>query len=276
MVKIFLNSLNCVFLWFSLIGFSFFCWAEKARQDALFHPVFLSVSGSGGASFHEDFSYLINPALLIFHKKKKGVLSYSFKGKQQTALLSIVDHKVKIPIALTYQRWWADSFITGAQNKFFFTSGFKILPFLSLGFNVERDLNSSLWNSGLGSFFKLSSQFSVAVFLDKMFIEKKKNLRVFTFAGFYRWKNFFSAQADLSRSARKQWILKAAVKSLFHPVFSVQLGGLAVMEQLNFQKPQKQFISGGLNFHTPYFLLGYGLQTDREEYQHSWSVLIRY
>ena len=275
MVKIFLNSFNRVFLWFCLIGLSFFCWAEQKQQETLFHPVFLSVSGSGGASFHEDFSYLINPALLIFHKRKKGALSYSFKGGRQTALLSVVDSKVKLPIAVTYQRWWVNSFTTGAQNKFFFTSGFKILPFLSLGFNVERDLNSSLWNSGFGSFFKLSSQISAAVFVDKMFREKNKNLRLFTFAGFYHWKNFFSAQADLSRSARKQWILKTAVKSLFHPLFSIQLGGLAVMKQLDFQKPQKHFISGGLNFYTSYFVLGYGLQTDWKEYQHSWTVLIR-
>ena len=249
----------------------------NSEKDKLQHPFFLSVSGSGGAALNENFSYLINPSLLAFHKRKKAGFSYSFRSKNQTAVFSIVDNKIKLPVALTYQRWWYDSFKNGKQNKLFFSSGFKLTPYLSLGFNVERSLESPFsGNAGIGSFLRLSSQVGIALFLDKALIEKDQNLRVLTVAGSYRWKNFFSIQSDLSKSARDDWILKGGIESLFHPLLSFQLGGLAYMKELNFQEVKRYLLSvWGLSFFSPKFVLKYGLQSDSKSYQHSFTCLIR-
>ena len=254
--------------------FSFFGFANS--EDSLQHPFFLSTSGSGGANLNEGFSYLINPSLLAFHKKKKAGLSYSFKNKDQTMVLSLVDNKVRLPLALTYQRWWSDSFRKGTQNKLFLSSGFKLSPYLSLGLGVERKFQSSYFgNINLGSFLRLSSRFGIALFLDKILKEKDQNLKLLTVSGSYRWKNFFSIQSDLSRSAQKEWILKGGFESLFHPLFSFQLGGLAFMEKLQLQKWERSLLSGGLSFHSPKFVLQYGLQTDSKTYQHSLTCLIK-
>ncbi|MBC6414907.1 MAG: hypothetical protein GDA46_00725 [Bdellovibrionales bacterium] len=275
MFKIFQNRLYylVILTFFKLISFS--CFANKG-EDVLSHPLFLSVSGSGGARINEDDSYLINPALLAFHKKKKLTFSYSFKKNQQIALLSVVDNKRLFPMAISYQRFWSHSFQEGAENVIFFSSSFKTSPFLSFGLNIERNLNPFFWNASIGSFLRFNSHFSGAVFLDKILIEKGKNLRTLSFATFYRWRNFFSIQGDLSRSARKEWIFKTAVESLFYSFFSVQLGTLLVMKDRD-QKIQRRVISGGINFYSPRFLLKYGLQqSTQKSYQHGLTLLIRF
>ena len=262
-------------LFFSCLFFNAPSFADS-EKDKLQHPFFLSVSGSGGASLSENLSYLINPSLLAFYKRKKAGLAYSFKNKNQTAVLSLVDNKINLPVALTYQRWWYDSFKNGTQNKLFLSSGFKLTPYLSLGFNVEKNLESPFSkNVGIGSFLRLNSQIGLALFLDKALIEKDQNLRVLNVSGSYRWKNFFSIQSDLSKSAKKDWILRGGVESLFHPLFSFQLGGLAYMEELNFQEVKSYLLSGGLSFLSPKFVLKYGLQSDSKNYQHSFTCLIR-
>jgi len=258
---------------FVCLSFSFLAHSEKQNLQ---HPFFLSVSGSGGASLSEDFSYLINPALLAFHKKKLVGAAYSFKDKDQTLVFSIGDNKTKIPLALTYQRWWSDSFQKGTKNTIFFSSGFKLTNYFSLGFNIESNTESSVkGNFSLGSFLRLNSQFGLAVFVDKALKEKENNLRVLTLSSSYHWKNFFSLYSDLSRSARKDWILKAGLESLFHPLFSFQLGGLAFMKDLKFKETQSYLLSGGLSFLSPKFVLKYGLQTDTTKHQHSVTCLIR-
>lgn len=247
-----------------------------SKEKSLQHPFFLSVSGSGGARLNEDFSYLINPALLAFQKRKKIGLSYSFKNKNQTAVLSVADNKITLPVALSYQRWWSDSFQKGTQNKLFLSSSFKLYPFFSLGLNIERSLQAPYFGNGsLGSFLRLSPQFGLALFLDNILKEKDKNLRLLTFSGSYLWKGFFSIQSDLSRSAQKEWILRGGLESLFHPLFSFQLGGMAFMKELSRTAVENYLLSGGLSFHSPKFTFQYGLQTDSKNEQHSLSLLIK-
>ena len=251
------------------------CLADS-QEEELQHPFFLSLSGSGGASLNENFSYLINPSLLAFHKRKKIGLSYSFKNKYQTAVFSIVDNKVKLPVALTYQRWWSDSFRKGTENKFLLSSGFKLYKFLSLGFNIEKSLESHFpGNASIGSFIKLSPHFGIALFLDKVFKEKNKNRRLLTLSSSYQWKKFFSIQSDLSKSAEKKWLLKGGFESFFHPLFSFQVGGMAFMSELDFQEVEKYLLSGGLSFHSPKFVCQYGLQTNSKDYQHSFTFLMK-
>ena len=251
-----------------------FCGFKSLAQEEFSHPFFLSQSGSGGASLREDMSYLLNPATIAFQKKMKGAVSYSFRDNQQTALASFLDLQTKIPLAVTYQRSWTDSFIKKGKNKVVFSSGFKISPFFSLGLNVKRDLKPSLWNAGLGSLFKLSPNLSLALFMDNI-LKEDENQRVVTLAFYHRWKNFFSTQLDASKSAEKKWIFKGAVQSLFHPLFSLQLGGLIYFSEHDFQKIGQELLSGGISFHSPKILLEYGIQSNWKIHQHSLTLLLR-
>lgn len=266
-------------LFFPLLFLNTLCFANS-QEDKLQHPFFLSVSGSGGASLNEDFSYLINPALLAFHQRKKIGLSYSFKNESQTGVLSLVDNRVKLPVALTYQRWWSDSVTKAGKNKLFLSSGLKLSNFFSLGFNIERKIEKTteslfFGNASIGSFLKLSPQFGMALILDKVLKEEDQNLKLLTVSGSYLWKNFFSIQTDLTRSAQKNWTVKGGLESLFHPLFSFQLGGIAFMKELNLKEMESYLFSGGLSFHSPKFSFQYGLQTDSKNYQHSLTCLIK-
>lgn len=252
----------------------FFSFSFLSHSKEFPYPFSLSVSGSGGASLSEDFSYLINPALLAFHQRNIMGLAYSFKNKEQSLALSVVDNKNKWPMAVTYQRLWSGAFHKGGKNQFFFSSGSRLTNYLSLGFQLERDLDSS-FNANIGSFLKLSSQLGFALFLDKILREREVNLRVLTFSASYHWKDFFSLHSDLSRSAKKDWILKMGMESLFHPLFSFQLGGMVFMENLAIEKGEDYLLSGGLSFFSPKFVLNYGIQTDAKNYQHSISCLIK-
>ena len=138
-------------------------------QAELSSPFLLSQGGSGGASLKEDFSYLINPATMGFQNKTKGALVYSFKSKnfkpdRQTAFFSFLDLKTKIPLAVTYQRTWTDSFQKSETDTMFVSSGFKVAPYLSIGLTVEKGLNKSSWNGGFGSVLKIGNQTSMALF----------------------------------------------------------------------------------------------------------------
>ena len=252
-----------------LFFFTLPCFANTEIQQ----PFFLSVSGSGGASLNEGFSYLINPALLSFQKRKKIGLSYSFLNKNHIGMVSLMDHRVRLPVAVTYQRKWLESLKKGVQNQLFFSSSFKISPFISLGVNFKRNLQAPYFGNGsLGSFIKLSSHLGMSLFIDNILKEQNKNLRLLTIAGAYRWKNFFSIQTDLSKSAQKFWILRGGVESFFQSFFSVQVGAVAFLKELDWQELEKHFFSGGLTFHSPRLKLQYALQSDTKDYQHSFTL----
>ena len=251
-----------------------FCLTVTAEE--LSHPFFLSQGGSGGASLREDASYLLNPALLGFQRRTKGVVSYSFRERQQTVAASFLDLKTKLPMSITYQRTWSKSFRQSEENNLFIHSGFRVSPYLSLGLSVQRELKLSHWNFNLASVLRLSSDLGLAVFLDKVLKEEKAKQRVLTTALYHRWKNFFSTQVDFSRTEQKTWILRGGLRSLFHPFFSLQLGGRAYFkDDTAFQKIEQGFLSGGVSFHSPRLLLEYGIETNQKIYQHSITLLLR-
>lgn len=252
------------------------CFSSIAEEIEFSHPFFLSQGGSGGASLREDMSYLLNPALLAFQTRTKGAVSYSFKQKQKTAMLSVLDLKNKLPVAVTYQRLWTQSFKNSRQNNLFIHSGFKILPSFSLGFSVQKELKLSQWNVNLAGTLRLNSNLALAIFLDKILEEEIKNQRVLSAAFYHRWKSFFSTQVDLSRTEEKAWILKGGLRSFFHPLISGQLGGRVYFEEDEaFRKIEKSFLSGGISFHSPKLLLEYGIEADKKIYQHSLTLLLR-
>ncbi|MCZ0933068.1 MAG: hypothetical protein OXJ52_07950 [Oligoflexia bacterium] len=253
-----------------------FLFCLTATAEDLSHPFFLSQGGSGGASLREDMSYLLNPALLGFHRKTKGAVSYSFKQKQQTATASFLDLKTKLPMAVTYQRAWSQSFRQSEKDELFIHSGFRVSPYLSLGLSVQRELKLSHWNFNLAGALRLSSDLGLAVFLDKVLEEEKRNQKILTVALYHRWKSFFSTQFDFSRTTQKKWILRGGLRSLFHPFFSLQLGGRAYFEdETAFNKIEQGFLSGGVSFHSPRLLLEYGIETNQKIYQHSITLLLR-
>ena len=253
-----------------------FLFALTAGAEELSHPFFLSQGGSGGASLREDMSYLLNPALLGFQRRTKGAFSYSFKQKQQSAIFSFLDLKSKLPMAFSYQRDWTDSFRKSKRNNFFIHSGLRLSSSFALGAGLQRELKRSHWNFNLGSVLKLSPELSLAVFLDKILKEERAKQRVLTVALYHHWKNFFSTQIDFSRTEQRTWILKGGLNSLLNPFFSFQLGGRAEFEDdTAFRKVKNSFLSGGLSFHSPKFLLEYGAETDHKTYQHSISLLLQ-
>lgn len=225
-------------------------------------PLFLSQGGAGGASLKEDFSYLINPAVMGFQRRTKGALAYSFKQNRKTALLSFVDLKTKLPMAFTYQRFWSDSFKKSEKDTMLFSSGFRLSPYFSFGINVEQDRKSSEWNGGIGSVLLLSNQLSLALFLNQILKKENKNQRALSLAFYYNWKNFLSAKVDISRSAnRQEWVFKGGLESLFQNFLSIRLGGLYLYET------QKGRISGGIAFYSPRILLEYSVEADQKTYQ---------
>ena len=251
-----------------------FCLTALAED--LSHPFFLSQGGSGGAVLREDMSYLLNPALLGFQRKTKGAVSYSFKQSRKTAIASFLDLQTKLPMAVTYQRAWTNSFRKSKKEELFIHSGFRISPLLSLGASVQRELKRSHWNFNLAGALRLKANLGLAVFLDKVLEEEKKNQRLLSAAFYHRWKSFFSTQIDFSRTAQKNWILKGGVRSLFHPFFSLQLGGRVYFEDdTAFRKIERGFLSGGVSFHSPRMLLEYGVEANQKIYQHSVTLLLK-
>lgn len=247
----------------------------EAEDQLIADSLFLGSSGSGGASLRGDLYYLINPAVLGFHQGTKGALAYSGDFKQNMAWLSFTDIRNKFPLAVTYQRLWLDSFTDKGKNKIILSSGFKLSPVFSVGFNMERTLKPFTWNAGLGSFFRLNSRFAMALFLDKMFKEKNQNFRRLTLASSYNWRQFFWTQLDVSRSTQQYWLFKLNFESVFHSYFSINFGGQVKTKQINFEEIEGLLFSGGLNFHSPKLILGYGVQTDQESLQHSLSLIVK-
>ena len=270
MKSLFIKSYRNITITFCLL------FALTAGAEELSHPFFLSQGGSGGASLREDMSYLLNPALLGFQRRTKGAVSYSFKRKQQSTAVSFLDLKSKLPVAFSYQRDWTDSFRNSTKNNFFIHSGLRLSSSLALGAGIQKELKLSYWNFNLGSVLKLSPELSLALFLDKVLKEERAKQRVLTVALYHHWRSFFSTQIDFSRTEQRTWILKGGLRSLFNPFFSLQLGGRAYFEdETAFRKIKKSFLSGGVSFHSPKFLLEYGAETDHKTYQHSITLLLQ-
>ena len=253
----------------SLSFFLLSVFSSISLAQDLYPAPLLSQGGSGGASLKEDISYLINPATIGFQTQFKGVLLYSFKQKKQTAVLSFLDLKTQIPLALSYQRFWSDSFKKSEKDLLLFSSGFKISPHLSLGLAIEKKLKSPLWNMHLGSVLRWNPQLSLALFLNNFLEEQNKNERILSLAFHYDWKKFFSTHLDVSKTVHRGWILKGGVESFFHNFFSLRGG------YVWFHDMRQGLISGGVVFHSPKFLLEYGLQTHQKTYQHIFSLILR-
>ena len=246
-------------------------WSDDQNP---FLPLFIGQSGTGGASLQEDLSYIINPANLAFHKKNKMAVHYSLQDKKHNAMLSVLDLKSSFPIAVSYQRTWEGAFNSPQSSYWLFNSGFRLSSFASMGASVRKDLLSSIWNLNLGSLLKLSSNFAIGLYMDDLLKENNKNLQSLSLAGYYSWKKFFLTQVDISRS-HTEWIVKGSFQSLFHPFFSVRLGGFSTLQKLDWSTRDKQALSGALSFNSPKLRLEYGIQKSSLNYQHSLTLLLK-
>ena len=178
--------------------------------------------------------------------------------------------QTKIPMAMSYQRFWSDSFKKSEKDKIFFSSGFKITPYLSIGFTAEKEPKKSPWNGDLGSVLKLGNQTSLALFVNHVLKRKKENKRILSMAVYQNWKSFFSTQLDISRTAHKKWIFRGGLESFFQQFLSIRLGGIWLQES------QKAFISGGVVFHSPRMSIEYSVEKDEEHsYQQAVILAIR-
>ncbi len=248
--------------------FWLFISSMSGYAEELSSPVFLGRAGAGGASLKEDFSYLINPATIGFQQQSKGALAYSFKKNKKLALLSLLDNQTKIPVAISYQRAWSDSFKKRDRDKMLFSSGFKVLPYLSLGLTVEKGLKPSEWNGALGSVLRMG-ELSLSLLFSPILKKENKNQRALSLAFYYDWKNFFSTYLDVSKTAHQSWIFKGGLESSFRSFLSVRLGGLWR------NKDQEGIISGGLAFFSPKLSLEYSIQKDQRAYQQAIWLSLR-
>lgn len=244
----------------------FYPLASQANE--LSSPIFLSQGGAGGASLREDVSYLINPAAMGFQRINKAALFYSFNPNGQMALLSFSDVKTQFPVAVTYERFWSDSFRKSTKDKGSISSGFPILPYASLGFSIKNFKSLSKWNGSLGSVVRLGRQFSLAVFLDQILKKENKNQRILTLAFYYNWKQFFSTRLDISKTAHQGWIFRGGLESFFQNFLSIRLGGIW------FNNTQKGLISGGMAFQSPKLSLEYSIQQNDKIYQQALSLIL--
>ena len=233
--------MKAIFLLFS----SVLCFSAQAD---LSHPLFLSQGGAGGASLKEDFSHLINPATMAFQKRTKAAVSYSFAKDNKTALFSVADMKVKVPLSVTYQRDWSHSLKKSDRDKLSVGSGFKILPYLSLGVSVEKDLKKGgwhSWNGGAGSLLRLNSQLSTALFLTNILRANNKNRRSLSLAVYHNWENFFSTKIDVSMTAHQKWVLPGRFGKPISKFFLCPVRG-----SLDSQKPEMACV-GRIEFSKP-------------------------
>ena len=236
----------------------------KTQDQELLPALSLSQAGSGGASLKEDFSYLLNPALIAFQKKSKGGLAYSFKKQKHLTVLSFLDAGTKFPLSITYQRFWSKSFKKRDKESLTLGSALKVAPYISFGVSTQKELRSAGWTGILGSNIRLAKTLSMAVFLNQNFTNKKFEQRDLSLAFYYSWRNFFSSQVDITKKPGSQnWLLTAGVESFFHDFFSVRLGGTW------FYKTQDLWFAGGLNFKSPKLLLEYAVLSDQKTYQHA-------
>ena len=253
--------------WFFLllIFFPFF------SQSELSHPLFLSQAGAGGASLKEDFSFLLNPASISLQTKNKTALAYTFKAEKQKAFFSFADLKTQIPLAVSYQREWSQSFKQSEKDTLFLSSGLKLSPYFGLGVAVEKDLKKSTWNGSIGSIVRLRKQLSAGLFLNNLLKKENKNERSLSLALYYNWKSFITAKIDISKTVHQKWIYRGAVESLFQKFLSLRFGGAW------FQKEQRGLISGGIAFQSPKLVLEYSLETNqkRDQYQQACVLILK-
>lgn len=246
-----------------------FIYSSSSWSEELASPVFLSQGGAGGASLKEDISYLINPATIGFQKRTKTALYYSFKQKKQTALLSFLDLKTQIPLAVTYQRSWSKSFKKSKEDIFLLSSGFPILPYLSLGLTLKKQIKSSDWNGRVGSLLRLGNQLSMGLFVNQV-LKRKNNPRALSLAFYYNWKHFFSTNLEVSKLEKdKEWVFRGGFESLFQNFLSLRLGGVW------FKKTKKGLISGGLAFYSPKGTVEYSIQKESKTYQQVLALILK-
>ena len=226
------------------------------------HPVFLSRGGAGGASLKEGPSYLINPASMAFQQNSRMTVAYSFKKKHKMALISFLDKKTNLPLALSYSRFWSKSFSKKDKATVLASSGFKILPLWSIGLSLEKELKKSVWRGGLGTVLNAENLFSVAALWSPSWIKKRKQSS-FTFSAYHQLKGIAFFQLDAVKPPGQKWIFRGGVESAFHNYFSLRAGGAW------FQETKEQRLSGGLAFLSPRFALEYGLEKSGAHYQHA-------
>lgn len=234
------------------------------------HPLFMSQSGAGGASLREDFSFLINPATLTFQNKNKMALAYAVKQKRKLLVFSFVDLKTKIPLAISYQRSWIKNFTKNKTDQMNMVSSMPFSNYFSIGASVKKNIQSGSWQADVGSLFRITPKFSLAVFATDLLKVRKKNRKQISFGLYHNWSNFLFIKIDASKKVHKNWIVRGGIESLFQQFLSIHLSGAWFKN-----RKIKPYISGGVAVQSPKLVLEYAIQGNKKEYQQALSLILK-
>ncbi len=236
-----------------------------ARLSPPFH---LSYNGSGVASLSEDFSHLLNPAALGFHRRSKSAIAYSIKNKHQMTSLVFTDLKTGIPLGINYERYWSSRLTKSDIDRVHVSMGAAVTPFLSLGATIHRETLKKItkevfWNGDLGALLRLSPRTGVGATLNQLIINDKIKNRVATFGFYQKLIRTFNVRVDFSYSQKDKWITRGALETLFKQFLSLRVGS-----SWDFQTKQ-MFYGAGLSFYGPRLQLDYSIEKDNFIFQHA-------
>ena len=216
-------------------------------------PLQLPYGGAGAASLKNDFSYLINPALLGFQTKSQLLLAYSMEGRDQRGLVAMQDRKGVLPLGISYVRFWKHK--GGVENKWSVSVGQSLGDFLSIGVNIHKDHLKPPWNADVGLVFKPAAKTALGLVFGNLTVSKNTNReKVLTLGAYQEYGGFFSIRADASRLRKQGWLFKGGFETLFYNFFALRMGGLWI------KRKKEGILSGGAGFYGPRLHLEYGAQ----------------
>ena len=253
--------------------------SPTASKTLLSSPFHLAYQGAGIASFGENFSYLLNPAALGFHRRSKSALAYTRKqDKNQMLSFAITDLKSGFPLGFNYERSWSSQFTKEDLYKVHISSGVAINPFLAFGVNIEREVfkKEKKWYGSLGALLRISSKTGIGLTANDLVFyndsslknQRSKSLNL----GFYqKFLKSFRARLDVSYQKRgatnliqdDYWVGKASIESFLRKFIVVRLGS-----SFNFET-QEDTYGAGLSFYGPKLQLDYQTEKRQSFYQHA-------
>ncbi len=252
------------FMKYFLLIFLFIGPSSFARLSAPFH---LSYSHTGVGSLSEDFSQILNPATLGFHKRSKSALAYTIKEQNQMMSLVVTDLNTGIPLSINYERYWTSRFMKSDKDHLHVSLGTALNPFLAFGITARRETlkkhtKDTFWNGSLGALLRVSPQTGIGLTLNELLINDNINNRSATLGFYQKLLNTFSIRTDFSYSQKDKWIARGAFETLFKRFLSLRVGST-----WNFQT--KEVVYGaGLSFYGPRLQLDYGIEKDHFIFQH--------
>ena len=243
-----------------------------AAASPLSPPLSMAFGGAGSASFREDFSYLLNPAALGFHRKSKSAIAYTAKGGRQAGVLSFMDLRSGLPVSLTYRRFWSSRFLKSDEDHFSAAAGAAMARWLSMGVTVRRIKEAGrekpLWNGDIGSLFRLGRGMGLAFTLKRLLVNERGSAREGVLGLYLNRARMFQGYADASYSKDGQWVIKGGAETVFQKFLAIRGGG-----SYSLKRKQGQ-AAGGIAFYGPRLQIGYSLERGQaaSSWQHAFAA----